>query len=209
MDTSAPNPEQQLAPITDELLAALSAARALYDNAPCGLLALNAELRCVNINQTLLDWLGMDREDVIVFKTLEDLASPECRSQASTHVEQLLISGRTEPLTLSLCRANGDFLQARLTSTAIYDAEGQFLHTSTMVSARRHPAQHHQPHPGAAGLLRQTSHLPFCQRRPRTALRQEARGHGGLPPERGGSPRGLARDHAARAGHAGRAIAEL
>ena len=59
MDTSAPTPAQQLAPITDELLAALSAARALYDNAPCGLLALNAEMRCVNINQTLLDWLGM------------------------------------------------------------------------------------------------------------------------------------------------------
>ena len=52
------------------LLAALSAARALYDNAPCGLLALNAELRCVNINQTLLDirekhaasWAAYQRE---------------------------------------------------------------------------------------------------------------------------------------------------
>ena len=161
MDTSAPNPEQQLAPITDELLAALSAARALYDNAPCGLLALNAELRCVNINQTLLDWLGMDREDVIVFKTLEDLASPECRSQASTHVEQLLISGRTEPLTLSLCRANGDFLQARLTSTAIYDAEGQFLHTSTMVSDLGNvPASHTADAPQDAILRSITNRIP-------------------------------------------------
>ncbi len=134
MDTSAPTTEQQLAPITDELLAALSAARALYDNAPCGLLALDAELRCVNINQTLLDWLGADRDEVVMFRKLTDLTAPISRAPASMHVEQLLISGRTEPLTLSLCRANGDILQARLTSTAVYDAEGRFLHTSTMVT---------------------------------------------------------------------------
>lgn len=134
MDTSAPTTEQQLAPITDELLAALSAARALYDNAPCGLLALDAELRCVNINQTLLDWLGTDRDEVVMFRKLTDLAAPDSRSLAAHHVEQLLISGRTEPLTLTLCRANGDFLQARLTSTAVFDAEGRFLHTSTMVA---------------------------------------------------------------------------
>lgn len=134
MDTSAPTTEQQLAPITDELLAALSAARALYDNAPCGLLALDAELRCVNINQTLLDWLGTDRDEVVMFRKLTDLAAPDSRSLAAQHVEQLLNSGRTEPLTLTLCRANGDFLQARLTSTAVFDAEGRFLHTSTMVA---------------------------------------------------------------------------
>ena len=134
MDTSATTTEQQLAPITDELLAALSAARALYDNAPCGLLALDAELRCVNINQTLLDWLGTDRDEVVMFRKLTDLTAPASRALASQHVEQLLISGRTEPLTLTLCRTNGDFLQARLTSTAVYDAEGRFLHTSTMVA---------------------------------------------------------------------------
>ena len=161
MDTSATTTEQQLAPITDELLAALSAARALYDNAPCGLLALDAELRCVNINQTLLDWLGMEREDVIVFKTLEDLASTDCRVQASTHVEQLLISGRTEPLTLSLCRSNGDFLKARLTSSAVYDAEGQFLHTSTLVTDLGNvPATHTADAPQDAILRSITNRIP-------------------------------------------------
>ena len=134
MDTSATTSEQQLATITDELLAALSAARALYDNAPCGLLALDADLRCVNINQTLLDWLGTDREEILMFRKLTDLTAPESSAEAAMHVEQLLISGRTEPLTLTLCRANGDFLQARLTSTAVYDAEGRFLHTSTLVT---------------------------------------------------------------------------
>ena len=161
MDTSAPTTEQQLAPITDELLAALSAARALYDNAPCCLFALNAELRCVNINQTLLDWLVTDREEVLMFRKHTDLAAPASRGPASLHVEQLLISGRTEPLTLSLCRTNGDFLQARLTSTAVYDAEGRFLHTSTMVADLGNvPAGHTADVPQDAILRSITDRIP-------------------------------------------------
>lgn len=161
MDTSAPTTEQQLAPITDELLAALSAARALYDNAPCGLLALDAELRCVNINQTLLDWLGADRDEVVMFRKLTDLTAPISRAPASMHVEQLLISGRTEPLTLSLCRADGDILQARLTSTAVYDAEGRFLHTSTMVTDLGSvPASHTADAPQDAILRSITDRIP-------------------------------------------------
>jgi PAS domain S-box-containing protein len=161
MDTSAPTNEQQLAPITDELLGALSAARALYDNAPCGLLALDAELRCLNINQTLLDWLGTDRDEVVMFRKLTDLSAPASRAQAASHVEQLLLSGRTEPLTLTLCRTNGDFLQARLTSTAVYDAEGQFLHTSTMVTDLGNvPAGHTTDAPQDAILRSITNRIP-------------------------------------------------
>jgi PAS domain S-box-containing protein len=161
MDTSAMTSEQQLAPITDELLAALSAARALYDNAPCGLLALDAELRCININQTLLDWLDADRDEVVMFRKLTDLTAPASRAPASMHVEQLLISGRTEPLTLSLCRGNGDFLQARLTSTAVYDAEGRFLHTSTMVTDLGNvPASHTADAPQDAILRSITNRIP-------------------------------------------------
>lgn len=161
MDTSATTSEQQLAPITDELLAALSAARALYDNAPCGLLALDADLRCVNINQTLLDWLGTDRDEILMFRKLTDLAAPESSAEAAMHVEQLLISGRTEPLTLTLCRANGDFLQARLTSTAVYDAEGRFLHTSTLVTDLGHvPAGHTTDAPQDAILRSITNRIP-------------------------------------------------
>ncbi|MDM7941064.1 MAG: PAS domain S-box protein [Hydrogenophaga sp.] len=161
MDTSAPTTEQQLAPIADELLAALNAARSLYDNAPCGLLALDANLRCVNINQTLLDWLGTDRNEVVMFRKLTDLTAPASRSAASMHVEQLLISGRTEPLTLMLRRANGDLLQARLTSTAVFDAEGQFLHTSTMVADLGNvPAGHVTDAPQDAILRSITNRIP-------------------------------------------------
>lgn len=161
MDTSATTSEQQLAPITDELLAALSAARALYDNAPCGLLALDADLRCVNINQTLLDWLGTDRDEILMFRKLTDLAAPESSAEAAMHVEQLLISGRTEPLTLTLCRTNGDFLQARLTSTAVYDAEGRFLHTSTLVTDLGNvPGSHTTDAPQDAILRSITNRIP-------------------------------------------------
>ena len=161
MDTSATTSEQQLAPITDELLDALSSARALYDHAPCGLLALDADLRCVNINQTLLDWLGTDRDEILMFRKLTDLAAPASRAQAALHVEQLLLSGRTEPLTLTLCRANGDFLQARLNSTAVFDAEGQFLHTSTLVTDLGNvPAGHITDAPQDAILRSITNRIP-------------------------------------------------
>ena len=59
-------------PIRDLLLGkdpvdqqALDRAQALYDHAPCGYLSLDANLRFVNINQTLLDWLGYTREELV------------------------------------------------------------------------------------------------------------------------------------------------
>ena len=64
-DTASPELERLVALRTQELEQALARAQSLYDLAPCGYLSLDAELRTVGINQTLLNWLNRSREDVM------------------------------------------------------------------------------------------------------------------------------------------------
>ena len=58
MDAAALDVEQLLALRTQELQNALNSARALSDQAPCGLLTFDAAQRCVHVNRTLTNWLG-------------------------------------------------------------------------------------------------------------------------------------------------------
>ena len=43
----------------EELEQALARAQSLYEQAPCGYLSIDVDLRVVNINQTLKNWLGV------------------------------------------------------------------------------------------------------------------------------------------------------
>ena len=47
----------------EELEQALARAQSLYEQAPCGYLSIDADLRVVNINQTLKNWLGVPEFD--------------------------------------------------------------------------------------------------------------------------------------------------
>ena len=64
-DNASPELERLVALRTQELKIAMERAQSLNDQAPCGYLSLDADLRFVNLNRTLLDWLGYEREDLI------------------------------------------------------------------------------------------------------------------------------------------------
>jgi PAS domain S-box-containing protein len=130
MEASALELEQLLALRTQELQSALNSARALSDQAPCGLLTFDATQRCVYLNQTLLGWLG--REEAPLH--LHDLVVPDARGALTAHVESLRQSGQSEPLELELLRPDGRAFRARLASTPVFDAEGHFLHGSMVVT---------------------------------------------------------------------------
>ena len=54
-DNASPELERLVALRTQELKIALERAQSLYDQAPCGYLSLDTDLRFVNLNRTLLD----------------------------------------------------------------------------------------------------------------------------------------------------------
>ncbi|MDO9290609.1 MAG: PAS domain-containing protein, partial [Hydrogenophaga sp.] len=78
-DLANPELERLVAQRTQELERALARAQSLYEEAPSGHLSLDAELRLVNINQTLLNWLGYAREEVINELDLFALIDPSWR----------------------------------------------------------------------------------------------------------------------------------
>ncbi|MDO9032642.1 MULTISPECIES: PAS domain S-box protein [Hydrogenophaga] len=132
-DLANPELERLVAQRTQELERALARAQSLYEEAPSGHLSLDAELRLVNINQTLLNWLGYAREEVINELDLFALIDPSWRGLLQTRMESLRQSGRTLPMEIEVQRKDGTRFHALFSSTAVNDEHGAFLYTNTTV----------------------------------------------------------------------------
>jgi PAS domain S-box-containing protein len=132
-DTASPELERLVALRTQELKCALERAQSLYDQAPCGYLSLDADLRFANINRTLLDWLGYQREEVVDVLDVSALIEPEWTALLRTRIETLALTGRTEPTEIEVRRKDGSRFHALWSSTAVVDAQGRFLHSNTTV----------------------------------------------------------------------------
>ncbi|MCW5655063.1 PAS domain S-box protein [Hydrogenophaga sp.] len=125
-DTAAPDCERLLKERTHALETALQSARSLCDQASCGLLSFDAGQQFTHINQTLLHWLGHERQDSSLPTSLRELVAPRWREQVTAQVEQLRLTGHADALELELVRQDGSLLQARLSFTPVFDSEGQF-----------------------------------------------------------------------------------
>lgn len=116
--------EQQLKNIANET-------RDLYDNAPCGYLSVNSNIFLSNMNQTLLDWMGYTREEVIDRMKFEDLLSPESRAaflqNFERNFEKFKQNGTISDLEFEFQRKNGTTFSALINSTAIFNEHGEFI----------------------------------------------------------------------------------
>jgi len=132
-DLANPELERLVAQRTEELERALARAQSLYEQAPSGHLSLDGDLRLVNINQTLLNWLGYARDEVINELDLFALIDPSWHGLLQTRMESLRQTGRTLPMEIEVQRKDGTRFHALFSSTAVLDERGAFLHTNTTV----------------------------------------------------------------------------
>lgn len=132
-DTASPELERLVALRTQELKVALERAQALYDQAPCGYLSLDADLKFVNINRTLLDWLGHEAAELVDQRDLSAVLEAEWVALMRSRMQTLIQSGRTDPLELEFQRKNGSRFHALCSSTPVLDAQGRFLYSNTTV----------------------------------------------------------------------------
>ncbi len=105
----------------------------LYNHAPCGYHSIDAEGRIVRVNQTELDWLGYSREEM-VGKFLMDFLTPVHGQAVLNNMDRLIKSGHLSNEEREFVRKDGTTLKVELNSTAVYDENGKFLMSRSIVT---------------------------------------------------------------------------
>ncbi len=130
---------------TQEALASSAAEiQDLYNHAPCGYHSLDRTGLFVQINETELGWLGYSREEVIGRLRFVDLVSPDSREAFRQSFAQFLARGHMSELELDMVRRDGSELPVLVSATAIWDDDGNFLVTRSVlydITERRRAAR--------------------------------------------------------------------
>lgn len=127
-----------------EMRAALAddSAESLYENAPCGYLSTLPDGRIAKVNATLLEWLGLRRDELVGRRYFSDLLTVGSRLYHETHFAPLLrMQGEISGIALELKAADGARLPVLVTSVVRYDSDGQpLLIRTTVFDARERRA---------------------------------------------------------------------
>lgn len=109
----------------------------LYDYAPCGYLSVDATTTLINMNQTLLDWMGYKASEVIGRLKYPDLLSErsknEFRSRFKQEIDEYQAKGYTNGLEFEFMRKDKSIFQVLVNATAVFDDSGKFLKSRTTV----------------------------------------------------------------------------
>ena len=93
----------------------------LYNSAPCGYHSTDRDGLFININDTELNWLGYNREEVIGKLRLSDLLAPENLAQMQVLKERILEVGSMNDLRVDLICGDGSVLPVIMNVKAVYE----------------------------------------------------------------------------------------
>ncbi len=105
----------------------------LYDNAPAGYHSLDGTGLFILVNQTELTWLGYTREEMIGRMNIRQILTPESQAIFTATFDRFKNEGIISDLELDFRRKDGTILPVSINATAIYDAQGQYLMSRTMI----------------------------------------------------------------------------
>ncbi len=106
----------------------------LYDNAPCGNVAMLPDGTIVRVNNTLLGWLGRTREELVGRRRFVDLLTVGGQVFHETHLAPLLrMRGEINGIALELRAADGTRLPVLVTATVKHGSDGEPLVVRTTV----------------------------------------------------------------------------
>lgn len=135
---------EALAETNERLVRTLKDVTALYNQAPCGYHSVNAQGIIENINQTELDWLGYQREDVIGRLHFHDMVDAVDKQVQTARLQRLIDGLPVDPVELQLVGIDGRRRDVLVSTTAVYDETGRFVCTnSTLVDISARKAAEH------------------------------------------------------------------
>jgi two-component system, cell cycle sensor histidine kinase and response regulator CckA len=105
----------------------------LYEQAPCGYHSLDQNGVFTRINQTELAMLGYSREEIVGKKKFFDLLTPESQKVFQLNFPAFKQRGWVRDLEFFMVRKNGEAIPVSLSSTAIQDEAGNYLHSRSVV----------------------------------------------------------------------------
>jgi PAS domain S-box-containing protein len=105
----------------------------LYNNAPCGYHSLDPSGLFIDINDTELNMLGYEREDLVGVKRIFDIVAPWCREDLQRQFAIFLRDGHNEGLEFDLLRKDGSIVPVVVHASAVRDAEGNVVATRTTI----------------------------------------------------------------------------
>ena len=107
--------------------------RDLYDNAPDGYHSLSPDGVIWEMNTRELHWLQYERSEIVGIKRLNDLIAETSQQAYRRAFRHLATTGQIEDLELEFQRADGTTYFGRINSTAVYDENGDLVHTRCTV----------------------------------------------------------------------------
>lgn len=125
--------EDRMQEANGQLGQALAQAQALYNQAPCGYHSLDIHGVFVAINDTELQWLGYTREEVVDQMNFREVTLPARVPLLEDRMARLLRDGVLGGAEYEMRRKDGSVFHALLSSAAVRDEQGRFLHSNTTV----------------------------------------------------------------------------
>jgi len=105
----------------------------LYNKAPCGYHSLGPDGTFLRINDTELEWLGYDRDELVRKKKLSDLITLKSQEVFQKNFPLLKEQGSVHDLEYEMIRKDGSIFYVLVNSKAIRDKEGIFIQSNSTV----------------------------------------------------------------------------
>ncbi|MDU0458678.1 MAG: PAS domain S-box protein [Geobacteraceae bacterium] len=99
----------------------------LYNRAPCGYHSLDDNGVFIRINDTELQWLGYQREELVGRKRFTDIVSPRSQQIFLDNFPRFKERGWVKNLEFDMQRKDGTILPVLLNASAVSDSNGNFL----------------------------------------------------------------------------------
>ncbi|MGI4763437.1 MAG: PAS domain-containing protein, partial [Janthinobacterium lividum] len=97
----------------------------LYEHAPCGYCSYLPDGTLVKLNQTLLDWLGYSRPELVARRCFQHLLTKGGQLHFETHsVPLLLLQGHVRELSYTVRCKDDTTLPVLLNATLVRDTDG-------------------------------------------------------------------------------------
>ncbi len=114
----------------------------LYHNAPCGYLSVDKEGLILRMNQTLLDWLGYKKEEVVNKMNYRNLMPSSEKIGFGFRFEKMQKNGGVAlNLQRSLICSDGSLFPFLVSATSVFDKDGNFKMSRTVYTDYREKQQ--------------------------------------------------------------------